>query len=117
MIVGHEEAIQCFDKALEIDPNNIKYMFYKSKWLILNNKIHESTEILNKIIELDSNYGDTWFERYGCFIKNLKIKEGINDFKIAIQLNKDKYIQLAKIEKDFEYLFTNEQFRSLIINT
>jgi tetratricopeptide (TPR) repeat protein len=117
MIIGHEEAIQCFDKALEIDPNNIKYMFYKSKCLILNNKIHESTEILNKIIELDSNYGDAWFERSGCFIKNLKIEEGINDFKIAIQLNKDKYIQLAKIEKDFEYLFTNEQFRSLIINT
>jgi tetratricopeptide (TPR) repeat protein len=113
----YDDAIQCFDKALEIDPYNIKCMFYKSKCLTLNNRIWESIEILNKIIELDPNYGDAWFERSRCFIKNLKIVEGINDLESAIQLNRDKYIQLAKIEKDFEQLFTNERFRSLINNS
>jgi tetratricopeptide (TPR) repeat protein len=54
------EALKCFDKALEIDPN---YTYaWNSKGLALSNKndYDQALKCFDKALEIDPNYRDAW---------------------------------------------------------
>ena len=53
----HKEAIECYDKALEIEPKNADAWYSKGEYLYNIRKNKEAIECFNKVLELDSNYG------------------------------------------------------------
>ena len=48
-----DEAIKCFEKVLEIDPNNARALYNKGTACIVVGRIEESATCLEKAAEID----------------------------------------------------------------
>ena len=54
----YEEAIKCFDKAIEIDPKYVGAWYNKGFFLTRMEKIEEAIKCYDKAIEIDPNFAD-----------------------------------------------------------
>jgi tetratricopeptide (TPR) repeat protein len=55
-IEDYEEAIKCFDKAVQIDPNNVLAWISKANALIEYGNREEAKKCLDKASKIDSKY-------------------------------------------------------------
>ena len=91
-----EEAIECFDKAIELNSNN-KYALidaWFNKGLLLNKlkKFEEALACLNNVTELDQNRGDAWFHKGYTLFELCEFEESIKCFDKAIELKENAWI-------------------------
>ena len=49
----HEEAIACYHKAIQIDPENVNALFNKGNALKFLGKVEEAQQCLDKVKELE----------------------------------------------------------------
>jgi len=59
----YEEAIKCYDKALEIEPNNTSILREKSHALSCLNKYNEAIKCLDKALEIEPSNPDIWMKK------------------------------------------------------
>lgn len=55
----YEEAIKCFDKLIELDPNNARVWYYKGVLLYKLGKYEEAIKCFDKTLQINPNYADT----------------------------------------------------------
>jgi tetratricopeptide (TPR) repeat protein len=110
----YKEAIECYDKALEIDPNNTNASVSKGVALHNLGKYDKSIECYDKALEIDPNYADAWYNRACSKVKKGDIDDGLTDLKKAIEIDKEKYVKLAKEDRDFESIRNDDRFKALI---
>ena len=83
----YEEAIQNFNKAIELSPNNPSYINNRGSAYGNLEKYEEAIQDFNKAIELNPN-NPSYFSNRGSAYGNLeKYEEAIQDFNKAIELN------------------------------
>jgi tetratricopeptide (TPR) repeat protein len=58
-IEDYEEAIKCFDKAVQLDPNNALAWISKANALIESGSEEEAIECFDKASKIDSKYDFT----------------------------------------------------------
>ena len=80
-------AIEYFNKAIEINPND-KYGYFNRANAYLRLKEHQNAiNDYNKVIELDPTYSEAFFNR-GLIYYDLKLyNKAINDYSIVLKLN------------------------------
>lgn len=66
----YDEAIECFDKALSIEPKNDDLLFKKSLLLYEICRYSEVLEAFDKILEMDPKDVETLFKK-GCCLYDL----------------------------------------------
>jgi len=54
----YEEAIQAFDKAIELDPNYARALYSKGSALYDQGKYNEAIEAYDKAIEIEPQYAE-----------------------------------------------------------
>ncbi len=52
----YDEAIECYNKVLEIKPDNVITLYNKSSSLIKKNKIAEGLQTLHKVVKIDYSF-------------------------------------------------------------
>jgi tetratricopeptide (TPR) repeat protein len=83
----NNEAIECYDKAIEIDPN------YTSAWngkgLVLKRlkKYDEALKCYDKAIEINPNYAKAWIKKCNALCSLGKYEEAIKCCDKAIEIN------------------------------
>jgi tetratricopeptide (TPR) repeat protein len=85
----YDEAIKCYDKAIEIDPDNP--VVWNNKGLALNSlgKYDEAITSYDKAIEIDPDDADTWNNK-GLALNSLgKYDEAITSYDKAIEIDPD----------------------------
>jgi len=81
-----EEAIEEFDKAIELDPNNPKYHNNKGNALYDLHNYQEAIEEFDKAIELDPNNPNYHNNKGNALLKLGRYEEAIEEFDKAIEL-------------------------------
>jgi len=83
----YDEAIECYDKAIEIDPNNPVVWNNKGLALYHLDKHEEAIKCYDKAIEIDPNDADTWNNK-GLALYHLdKHEEAITSYDKAIEID------------------------------
>ena len=59
----YEKAIECFDKVIELEPNNASAWTNKGTLLSLSRKYQEAIKCYDKAIELEPDNAITWFNK------------------------------------------------------
>ena len=81
------EAIECYDKAITLEPNDASVYFDKGLALKTLNKVSEAIEYYNKAIALNHNYASAYFNK-GTALKALKkLPEAIECYNKAIEID------------------------------
>lgn len=90
----YDEAYECINKALELDPDYAKFYCTKGRILALNNKFAESIDLINQAISKEnSNRPD-----YALTITNYQMN------KISIQMRWQKHDFEMKLKKQEELI-------------
>jgi tetratricopeptide (TPR) repeat protein len=83
----YEQAIECFDKAIQIDANNL--VLFKNKGTALHylGRYGESVACFDKAIQIDAHDGDAWSGKGLSFDYLGRYEEAIECFDKAIESN------------------------------
>ena len=104
-----EEAIDCYDKALDLDPGLAQAWNNKGLALRELGKSEEAITCYNKALEINPGYADAWNNKGDALVDLQRIEEAITSYEDALQINPrygnawyNKGIALANIEKPQE---------------
>lgn len=102
----YEEAIECYDKVIELNPNYAPAWYNKGVALAKLGRYEEAIECYKKAVELNPDYVDAWFNMGVAYAKLGKYEEAIKCYDKVLELNpKDYYawnnkgVALAKLGK------------------
>lgn len=93
----YEEAIECYEKALEIDPNLKKVRGYKRFALVILEKYEEAINSFEKALIIDPEDKVAWYNKGISLAEIDKHEEAIECLKKAHEINsEDKYTWFSK---------------------
>lgn len=108
-----KDAIERFDKALEIDPEYIDAWGNKGASLVSLKKYDEAAECYDKSLEIDANFSRAWYNKACLESLRSNKEDSIKFLKKAISLEKT-YNNDAKTDEDFDNIRNSKQFKELI---
>ena len=83
----YDEAIQAYDRAIEIDPEDAETWGNKGDALYNQGKYDEAILALDRVIELDPEYSMAWNNKGYAFVLQGKYEEAIQALDKAIELD------------------------------
>ena len=94
-----EEAIKCFDKALEINPQDADASINKGRSLHNLARFDEAIECCDKALEIDPNHANAWSKRAEVEDQLGRKQDAVRSYREVIELaspEHDQVIQYAK---------------------
>ena len=88
----YEKALVCYNKSIEINPNNEFCWFWKGYYLSDMKKYNETIECFDKAIELNPKNDSAWNNKGYSLIMMYQYEEAIFCFEKAIKINPRKLI-------------------------
>jgi len=88
-----EEAINCFDKAIEINPNYYKAYYNRALALGIKGESDNAIKNYTKTIELNPQYAFAYNNRGNLYSNKLEFKKALDDYTNAIKYSTDKPFQ------------------------
>jgi len=85
----YDEAIECFDKAIQINPKYAEAWYNKGTALDFLGKHNKAIECFKKALSIDPDYADAWHNKGIALGKLGKYNEAIECFDKAIKINPD----------------------------
>ncbi len=76
------KAIDCYLKVLDIDPNNVKALFYLSIAYMDISKYEKALEVLDRLLAIDSNHALAYKNRALVKYSLNMEKEALVDYKM-----------------------------------
>ena len=86
-----EEALECFNRALEIDPENGDAWCFKGMTLYFLEKDSQAITCLEKAIKINPENGNAWYYKGWCLYMLEQDEEAIECFNKAISINSNDY--------------------------
>lgn len=108
----YDEAIPVYDRAIELDPQDVDNWYYKGLSLLKSGKYEESVKVFDKAIELDP-YPDSRRSNYAWYHKGLALKALGRNSEAKAAFSKAKYTLPAWIE--FITFSRGEGFDAILI--
>jgi len=85
-LYSHDEALQCFDKAIQLEPNNAEYWNKKGNALHNLYRYSEALQCFDKAIQLEPNNAEYWNKKGNALHNLYRYEEALQCFDKAIQL-------------------------------
>lgn len=82
----YAEAIEAYDKAIELDPRYAKAWNNKGDALYFLNKLNESVQAFEKAVEINPRYAEAWFNKGTVLDDQGKYDDAIEAYNKAIEL-------------------------------
>jgi tetratricopeptide (TPR) repeat protein len=83
----YDEAIQSYDKTIQLDPKNASAWSNKGIVLYDMGKYDEAIQAYEMAVELDLNYAEAWYNKGIALAKQRKYTEAIQAYERAIELD------------------------------
>ncbi|MGF1726113.1 TPR end-of-group domain-containing protein [Photobacterium nomapromontoriensis] len=108
-----EQRIEIYDEILKIRPGDLEALTYKADAAMETREFNWALSLCNRVLDLDPSNAHALYQR-ACAYACLGVEEqAIKDLELAIQ-GSGSLRELAAEEKDFESLWGNERFESLM---
>jgi tetratricopeptide (TPR) repeat protein len=87
----YEEAVECFDRVLDLQSNNSIALYKKGLCLLRLRRYEEAIAYCSKAIELEPNNVDALINKGDALVSLQKFNEGVRDFArvLLIVINRD----------------------------
>jgi len=109
----YNDAIDCYNKALEIDPKHIDVWLNKGAALAWLKRYDQATECYDKSLALDRNYGIAWYNKACLESLRNNNEKSIEFLRKAIELD-THWKNEARTEEEFNNVRDSKEFKELI---
>ena len=110
---NYEDAISCYDKALEIDQNDPLALSNKGGALIEMKKYDDALPLLDKAIEMKPEFADAFYNKAAGMAMTGNIEEALSCLTNAVKIN-PKFAEMAKNDNDFLYIKELPGFSAIV---
>lgn len=86
---NYKSAMECFDKALEIDPESVYAMNSKALTLIKLKNYEKALNLYDKAIKTDPEYTETYFNRANAFVELKNYDRALESFESLLKVKPD----------------------------
>lgn len=108
-----EQRIDVYDEILKIRPGDLEALTYKADAAMETREFNWALSLCNRVLELDPSNAHALYQRACAFACLGSEEQAINDLEMALQYTASLR-ELAAEERDFESLWGNERFESLV---
>lgn len=109
-----EQRIEVYDEILKIRPGDLEALTYKADAAMETREFNWALSLCNRVLEFDPSNAHALYQR-ACAYACLGVEEqAIKDLELAIQ-GSGSLRELAAEERDFESLWGNERFDTLMV--
>jgi tetratricopeptide (TPR) repeat protein len=112
-LTRYEEALQNYDKAIELNPDDVIALDNKGYMLFKLNRTTEAIEQSKMVIEFDQNYANGWYNRSIYLAAEKKNDEALQAISQAIKLDPSCAEEAIK-DMDFNTLRNDDRFKKLV---
>jgi tetratricopeptide (TPR) repeat protein len=110
-----EDAIASYEKALEFKPDDHTAWYHRGYALRNLGRLEDALASYDKALEFKPDDDDNTFYNKACYYAlRSQIEQAIQNLQQAIDLNPDKYREMAKTDSDFDSMRSHPQFQALI---
>nr|WP_243458405.1 tetratricopeptide repeat protein [Nostoc sp. UIC 10630] len=74
----------------------------------------EAIVSFDKVIEIKPDNHTAWYNKACCYVSQNNVELAFKNLQQAINLNPDKYREIAKTDLDFDGIREDERFQALI---
>ena len=108
----YDEAIKALNRALELEPKDISALEARAVSFYEVGRKEEAFKEIDKVIELAPEKARSWNWRARLYSREKNKEKTLKDLSRAIELD-FKFKNKAKKNKDFEYLWDDEDFKKI----
>ncbi|WP_268544000.1 tetratricopeptide repeat protein [Candidatus Nitrosotenuis cloacae] len=109
----YNEAIGCYEKALQIDPTDSVVLSNMGGAYVELKKYDVALSFLEKSIGIDPDFSAPWYNKAACLSMLGENEEALNCLEKAVTLDPKK-TSLAKTDPDFSYIRQFPRFSAII---
>lgn len=93
---NHQEAIKCFDKAINLDHKYTEAYMNRGMIKMLSGNLLGALEDYNQVIKLSPEYSQAYTNRGILYTKMMDSENALTDFDVALSINPDDIICLIQ---------------------
>ena len=93
------DAMELFDKVPLISSDFVQAMFAKGRIFLENNQFEKARVCYDRILESDSENSDAFAHRGLSYVMNGKMKEGLDDFNTALNIDPTNYVASENLKR------------------
>ncbi|NJM62558.1 MAG: tetratricopeptide repeat protein [Oscillatoriales cyanobacterium RU_3_3] len=109
-----EEAISSYDRALELQPDDADILDRRAYALLTLGRYDEAMADWDKVLEIDPNYANAYYNKACYFALQDRVELALENLRRAIQLEPERYRELAKTDADFDGIRGDVRFQELL---
>lgn len=100
----YEEAVSTYDKVIVLKPRSFAHQVWYNRGIALQNlaRYEEAITSYDKTLEIKSDFHAALYNKACCYGLQGNFELAIQNLQQAINLNPDKYREMAKIEPAFD---------------
>ncbi|MGK0255410.1 MAG: tetratricopeptide (TPR) repeat protein [Arcobacteraceae bacterium] len=108
-----EEKLNIYDEILKLNANDVETLAYKADVLLDMDEARWALSLCNQAIEIDDEYGLSYWQRACANAQLNNIDSAIEDIKHALEITPSLQDELEN-ESSFKPLYENEFFKKII---
>ena len=115
---NYEDALKCYDKALEIQHDYPEALYDKGLTLNILERYQEAVKCFDEVVKMSPKFGDAFYNRAISHVGKNNVRNALGDLKKAIEIgttdDNDFFLKKAREDKNFEKLGEDKRFRELV---
>ena len=110
-----EDAISSYDRALELQPDDPDILDNRAYALLTLGRYDDAMAGWDKVLEIDPNYAGAYYNKSRYFALQNQIELALENLRRAIQLEPERYRELAKTDAAFDGIRGDVRFQELLL--
>ncbi len=110
----NEEAIASYDQALKFKPDLHEAWNNRGNALGNLGRNEEAIASYDQALKFKPDYHVAWYNKACYYALQGNIEQAVENLQQAINLNREKYREMAKTDSDFDSIWEDERFQALI---
>ncbi|QHG18619.1 tetratricopeptide repeat protein [Nostoc sp. ATCC 53789] len=111
----NEEAIASYDQALKFQPDKHEVWYNRGITLGHLGRNEEAIASYDQSLKFQPDLHQAWYGKACYYALQGNIEQAVENLQQAINLNREKYQEIAKTDSDFDSIREDERFQALIL--
>ncbi|NET57156.1 MAG: tetratricopeptide repeat protein [Symploca sp. SIO2E6] len=110
----YEAAIASYDQAVKFKPDYHEVWYDRGISLYNLGRYEAAIVSYDQAVNIKPDYHKAWYNKACCYALQNQVELALENLQQAIKLNPEEYLEMAKTDSDFDKIWSDERFQTLL---